>query len=167
MANTILDPGLLDHFRDVYKHQSKEELTWRSENKGTLCPEALQALEEVMGGKEVDVHLPNIREKESQQKSQGPDARLEVPTWLLNLRWQVTILGATFFMPNRRKDADLFDWVITYALNTAVAAVVAGVALLFFTTSQAGKFWRNQRIAVLVVMAALIWSDYMVNPYRY
>lgn len=78
MVDPILDPGLLDHFRDVYKHQSKEELFWRSENKGTLCPEALQAIEEVMGGRKVYVNLPNIREKESQQEIRGPDPRPEV-----------------------------------------------------------------------------------------
>ena len=120
-----------------------------------------------MGVGKVDVHLPNIREKESQQESRGSDHRPEVPTWLLNLRWQVVILSATFFIPNVRKDADLFNWVIAYPLNTAVAAVVAGVVLLFFTTSQAGKFWRNQRIAVMILMAATMWSDYMVNPYQY
>ena len=108
---------------------------------------------------------------DSNYKESNPTAaeeHNETASWLVNLRWQVVILGATFLLPAVFRSPDpLVDWIVHYAFNTAISMAIAGLALLFFTKSQSGKFWRNQRIAIAILMAGLFWSGYVANPSRY
>lgn len=166
MDHLKIEQEKLDYFRDAYKHRYEEDLVRLAQEPDTLCPEAAQALKEVMIERKIEVLWGG--KEEAKANTATNDQTQDTSPWLINLRWQVVILGATLLLPGVRQQHDFWiDWILTYFLNTVVAAAIAGVTLLFFTKAQSGKFWRNQRIAVALLMVTLVWSGSILNQSRF
>jgi hypothetical protein len=89
---------------------------------------------------------------------------------LVNLRWQVVILGLNYMMPMTiaRHLDPVMQGFVNFLMSTVIGGVGAGLIYLFFTVSSKGNFLRNQRwISIVITIGIIIgaWLDWKRNNY--